>query len=171
MQADSELQNLLYERRYYESEIALCRGFMSRHSDASVSLQPVEEFWEQADEDLKTKATSRGPSDEKETMEEGGIELPAAELQRKEQHVMMLARLEHEMRLRKRLATDLESLKRKKALVVQRVQEKEKTYKSIMTTIQEVEAASAPLEPYSKPSSSLPSAPLPPPGGHELLDA
>ena len=150
--ADSELQNLLYERRYYEQEIALCRGFVSKHSDADVGLQTIEVFWEQADADLKDKASNT--SDVTDAMEEeGGLDISAADLQRKEHHILMLARLEHEMRMRRKLASDLDSLKKKRAHVQQKVQSKERTYKAILTTIQDVETAAAPLQAYVDPSA------------------
>ena len=116
-----------------------------------MSLQPIEEFWEQADEDLKAKALSNGAADGDDAMEEGGLALPPAEWQRKEQHVLMLARLEHETRLRKRQAADLDLLKTKKTSLQQKVLEKERKCKGIISTIQEIEAASSPLQPFSDP--------------------
>ena len=85
--------------------------------------------------------------------EEGGLALTAAEVDRKQPNVLMLARLEYEMRLRKKLSSELEATRKKKLLLQQRVQEKERAYKSILSTMQEIEAAAVPLQPYTDPAA------------------
>jgi hypothetical protein len=42
--AHLQLQNLLYEKDYYEKEIAECRGFRFSHPDAAIGLVPEAEF-------------------------------------------------------------------------------------------------------------------------------
>lgn len=140
--ADSELQNLLYERRYYESEIKLCRGFNSKYSDASVNLQDEARFWEEADEDLKEVARAASPNaqpqDGMEIEEEGSLKLTLREKERAYMHVLMLQRLEHEMRQRRQMALDLDALKRQKAALLQSVSTREKNLKVILSSIQEL---------------------------------
>ena len=77
--ADLTLQNLLYEKSYYEKEINACRSFASAFSDDQIGMQPEAEFWAHADPDLQAKA-------------------------RLSDHDLMLSRLAYEMFLRKAMS-------------------------------------------------------------------
>ena len=63
--ADMTLQNLLYEKQYYEKEIATCRSFQSKVKDEVVALMPVDDFWASvnASEDCADLRGKAGNSD------------------------------------------------------------------------------------------------------------
>mmetsp|Transcript_37376 Transcript_37376/g.83177 ORF Transcript_37376/g.83177 Transcript_37376/m.83177 type:complete len:438 (+) Transcript_37376:84-1397(+) len=122
-QADLQLQNLLYEKQYYEKEIRSCRSFRSAVPDEVVSLQPVEAFWASDDEDLKQIARDKGT-----------------------EHELMLQRLAQEIRLRKKLQSDLDGLKQAKIEVTKKVQEQTKVLKDLQSTLKSLEENAKPLQ-------------------------
>mmetsp|Transcript_8505 Transcript_8505/g.24395 ORF Transcript_8505/g.24395 Transcript_8505/m.24395 type:complete len:434 (-) Transcript_8505:766-2067(-) len=80
------LQNLLYEKSYYEKEIRACQDFKSSYSEEDISLMSLVEYVS------ATGDTSAG-----------------------ENHGTMLKRLSHEMQRRKELHAQLQGVKRKRA--------------------------------------------------------
>jgi hypothetical protein len=98
-QADLQLQNLLFERRFYEKEIRSCQAFTSAYPDASIALSPESEFWVTADKDLVDRAKVAETS----STSGGGGDAWSVAAERSSKHVLMLCRLEHEMRLRKKV--------------------------------------------------------------------
>lgn len=146
-QADLALQNLLYEKSYYEKEIQGCRNFQSAYPDSLVewhgprsqgwpsgvpardipshaegsALQPVEEFWQQCDADLREKAQGSN-------------------------HELMLQRLTHEMRLRRKMCKELEDLKTSKSSLLQKVSEEEKILKQLQGNLKAMDEAARPLQ-------------------------
>ncbi|GAX73452.1 hypothetical protein CEUSTIGMA_g904.t1 [Chlamydomonas eustigma] len=121
--ADLHLQNLLYEKQYYEKEINACRSFQSAFSDAQIALLPESEFWSSADEDLQSKAKASGHD-----------------------HELMLQRLAHEMRLRRKTATDLEALKAAKASRLQAIGNQEKILRQLGGSLKALEDTARPLQ-------------------------
>ena len=118
---DLVLQNLLYEKRYYEKEIAACRGYVSAFPDSRIALQPEAEFWAGADEDAKTKASTSA-------------------------HELMLQRLAYEMGLRKAMAKDLDALQATKMNMLMAVGDKEKLLKQLAAHLKSVDEAAKPIQ-------------------------
>lgn len=116
-------QNLLYESHYYEKEIQSCRSFQSAYSDAQIALQPVEEFWATADADLVDRAREQGS-----------------------EHQLMLQRLSHEMRLRRKMFKDLEELRGAKSALLQQVLEQERTLKQLQGNLKSLDESARPLQ-------------------------
>lgn len=119
--ADLVLQNLLYEKRYYEKEIAACRGYASAFPDSRIALQPETEFWAGADADAKAKAST---SD----------------------HELMLQRLGYEMGLRKAMCRELEALKGTKMTLLQAVGDKEKVLKQLAANLKALDETAKPIQ-------------------------
>jgi THO complex subunit 5 len=121
--ADLQLQNLLYEKQYYEKEINACRSFQSAFPDSQIALLHESEFWSSADEDLQAKAKLTGND-----------------------HELMLQRLAHEMRLRRKMATDLEALKAAKAAKLQAIGSQEKILRQLGGSLKALEDTARPLQ-------------------------
>ncbi|KAG1669247.1 hypothetical protein FOA52_003284 [Chlamydomonas sp. UWO 241] len=117
---DLALQNLLYEKQYYEKEVRSCRSFQSAYSDESIGLQSEAEFWETAEADMVEMAKG-GP------------------------HALMLQRLAHEMRLRKSMAKDLEGIKVSKSALLQTVGQQERVLKQLQGNLKSLDDAARPL--------------------------
>ena len=147
--SDLALQNLLYEKSYYEKEIAACRSFASAFSDDQIAMQPESEFWAHADPDLQAKA-------------------------RLSAHDLMIARLTHEMSQRKAMGKvrlsvtpcnlpqilkcwsyglmypgamqDLDALKAAKTSLLQSLANQEKTMKTLTANIKSLDETARPLQ-------------------------
>eukprot|EP00798_Chlamydomonas_sp_ICE-L_P014840 gene14840-20894_t len=122
-QAGLQLQNLLYEKQYYDKEIRGCMNTKSSVTDDQIALQTEEEFWETADEDLKEKAKTKGTD-----------------------HELMLQRLAHETRSRKQMVKDLDSLKAKKNQLLKTVTDQQKNLKELQTSLKTVGESAKPLQ-------------------------
>lgn len=111
--ADLTLQNLLYEKQYYEKEILSCRNFQSKVKDETVALMPAEEC-------LAALASSTDAQDR---------DLHAKALT--SEHELMKARLLHENRQRKALVKQLDQLKQMKQTLLNNVGAKERVLKDL----------------------------------------
>lgn len=116
-----QLSNLLYESEYYAKEIKACRSFVSSFPDDQIAMQPESEFRASADETTKAKAATSV-------------------------HELMLQRLAHEIKLRKAMATDLESLKAEKNHLLHSVANQEKVVKALSTNLKMLDETAKPLQ-------------------------
>ena len=127
-QAHLQLQNLLYEKEYYEKEIHACQSYQSAFSDEQIGLVPVEEF----------KATPQ-------QLNEIGTD----------PHKLMLLRLHHENEKRKGLVQELDKRKKEKATTRQAVDRKRKVLEDLQQQLQGLEETAKPLQTILAPHLSL----------------
>lgn len=119
-QSNLQLQNLQYEKQYYEREIRACNSFASAFSDEQIGLMSVQDFMKCAPRELTE-----------------GIE--------NDEHKLMLNRLAHELQLRKELVSQLEQLNGTKASLMRNVAEQRATLANLPTQLQSLENASKQL--------------------------
>ncbi|KAI5284464.1 hypothetical protein KEM54_001307 [Ascosphaera aggregata] len=101
------LQNLYYEQRHLNGEIAACESY--EHKYADLPLIPVEEFLEKFPEHRRSAATAAAHADEQEY-----------------EHALMVARIAHEHAERETLEQQRqELLKKKEALIAENKKRKE----------------------------------------------
>lgn len=129
-QAHLQLQNLLYEKEYYDKEIHACASFRSAFADEQIGLVPAEEFLAQASKEVLAVA---GPHP----------------------HQLMLQRLSHELTQRKALVAKLETLKKAKASTRQDVDRKRKVLDDLQQQLQGLEEVAKPLQTILAPHLSL----------------
>jgi THO complex subunit 5 len=109
--SDLALQNLLYEKQYYEKEIFTCRSFKSKVPEEAVDLMPVEQFWaslSDSPEDAQTRAKAKSSD-----------------------HELMKQRLVHENNQRRALVRQLEQLKQTKVSLLNTVGAQERVLKEL----------------------------------------
>ena len=129
-QAHLQLQNLLYEKQYYEKEIRACRSYQSAFSDAQLGLASEEEFWQQASEECKRQA-SAGP------------------------HQLMLQRLAFEMQHRKHTVKEVEQLKSAKLSLIGQVTSQQKVLSDLQNQLKKLEETAQPLQATLAPHLTL----------------
>eukprot|EP00873_Tetraselmis_striata_P041801 jgi/Tetstr1/462065/TSEL_007135.t1 len=106
------LQNLLYEKSYYQKEIAACEDFKSKYGDEDVALLPLEQY-----------AQLTGAMD-------------AAD-----DHETMLARLTHETERRKGLHAQLETLRSEQAAAEEEGRRQDGFLKGLVEQLKGISAA------------------------------
>lgn len=112
--SDSTLQNLLYERGYYEKEIRESRSFVSKVPDLEVALMPEPEF--------RTSLAADPPSSSGEE-----AEMLSRMAASGDDHEVMKARLIHEHKLRLQLVAQLDQLKSVKASLADNLATQQRT--------------------------------------------
>lgn len=128
--AHLQLQNLIYEKEYYEKEIHECQNFRFKHPDSAIGLVPVEQF-----------LASAGP----EVLERIGDD----------PHKLMLERLRDELSQRKAMVAKLEELKKAKAATRQEVDKRKRTLDDLQQQLQGLEETAKPLQSILAPHLSL----------------
>ncbi len=129
-QTHLQLQNLLYEKEYYQKEIRECQNCRSKHPDSAIGMVPVEQF-------LQTASA--------ETLEKIGDN----------QHLLMLERLGQELAQRKALVAKLEELRKAKASLRQDVDKRKGTLDALQQQLQNLEDTAKPLQTILAPQLSL----------------
>ncbi|GFR48553.1 hypothetical protein Agub_g10452 [Astrephomene gubernaculifera] len=129
-QAHLQLQNLLYEKEYYEKEINECQNFRFKHSDSAIGLVPVEQFLQSASP---------------ETLAQIG----------EDPHKLMLERLRDELTQRKAMVDKLEELRKAKASTRQEVDKRKRTLDDLQQQLQGLEDTAKPLQTILAPHLSL----------------
>ncbi|XP_022655456.1 THO complex subunit 5 homolog isoform X2 [Varroa jacobsoni] len=112
-----QLQNLVYEVGYLRSEVEKCHEFKSMHEQ--IELVPLEEFLESAPDELRS----------------GGVS----------EHEITMARLRHELALRRALATRLETSVSRKKCLIDDIEAKEKILLGVQPTLDNILEAAQPL--------------------------
>lgn len=130
-QSNLQLQNLLYEKQYYEKEIQACRSFTSAVADDQVNLMPEEEFYQQATSALKD-----------------GIE--------GDPHKLMLSRLAHELEERRLMSARLTSLEEEKARCLKGVESRKQVLSEVQNQLNALQAVAKPLQDTLAPAVPLP---------------
>ena len=119
------LQNLLYEKAYYEREIRSCREFRSAFSDAEIALADEAEF-----ERLAPAELLQAPTD--------GDAPP--------EHARMLNRLRFELAERKQLGVLLAELKLRKKAMLQTITSRRQFVLSLSTELKRIQASAGALQ-------------------------
>ncbi|KAL6763310.1 Fms-interacting protein-domain-containing protein [Haematococcus lacustris] len=133
--SDLTLQNLLYEKSYYEKEIFTCRSFRSKVTDEAVALMPLDQFWASltdSPEDQEMRAKAQG-----------------------NEHELMKQRLVHENRQRAALVKQLEQLRQLKSTLLSSVTGQERILKDLQVQLRQVETTAKPLHSVLSPTASL----------------
>lgn len=116
-----KLQNLLYEVAHLEKEMSKCLQFKSKHEE--ISLVPVEQFYDEASEDIsKPDVTRNNP------------------------HELTLARLHWELEQRKRLSLKLKEAAGLKNQIMSNVQLKRDNLDSLQPKLTSVMQATKPVQ-------------------------
>ncbi len=116
--SDSTLQNLLYEKGYYEKEILACRSFVSKVKDEAVALMPEAQFWQ--------AVQSSGATPEEQEL---------AALAAQSAHELAKARLVHEQRLRQQLVKRLDELKQQRETSQEQVAAQQKALNDLQVPL------------------------------------
>lgn len=118
-----ELQNLLYEVMHMKKEIEQCLNFTSK--DEEIDLVPVEEFYSEAPPEVsKPDITKDNP------------------------HQQMLARLDWELQQRKKLASQKESIVKKKVLIEEEIKKKTDYLGSLKPRLDTIMKATLPVQDF-----------------------
>lgn len=120
------LQDLTYEKQYYEKDIQACRSFRSAVSDEQIGLMPLEDFLAQTQ--------AENTSDE---------------------HQLMLQRLAHELSERKSLAKGLQDLEGVKENLQKELSEQRKMLDSLQDHLASIQGATKPLLDVLSPQINL----------------
>ncbi|GLC33262.1 hypothetical protein PLESTB_000353300 [Pleodorina starrii] len=129
-QAHLQLQNLLYEKEYYEKEINECQNFRFKHPDSAIGLVPTEQFLQSASPEVQNRIGD-------------------------DQHKLMLERLHDELTQRKAMVAKLEDLRKARAATRQEVDKRKRTLDDLQQQLQGLEETAKPLQTILAPHLSL----------------
>jgi len=119
------LQNLFYEVIHMKKEIEQCVNFTSR--DEEIDLVPVEQFYQQAPEDITNEETTRN-----------------------DDHQLMLARLDWELKERQRLSSQKAEVVKNKSSVEIDIQKKRDELTSLKPRLNQIMKATLPVQDFMK---------------------
>lgn len=114
-EAHLSLQNLLYEKQYYEKEIQANLSYRPHHSDESVGLIPEKQFLAEASQAALARIAAG------------------------DQHTLMLERLQHELETRKSLEAALEVAKQQKTAAQESMTARQRVLEELKTKLQTLE--------------------------------
>lgn len=129
-QAHLQLQNLLYEKEYYDKEIHQCQNFRFKHPGSAISLVPVQQFLQSASPDVLAQIGD-------------------------DSHKLMLGRLHDELNQRKEMVAKLEDLRQARAATRQEVDKRKRTLDDLQQQLQGLEETAKPLQTILAPHLSL----------------
>ncbi|EFJ49290.1 hypothetical protein VOLCADRAFT_120782 [Volvox carteri f. nagariensis] len=129
-QAHLQLQNLLYEKEYYEKEIHECQNFRFKHPDSAIGLVSTEQFLQSASLDVLAQIGD-------------------------DAHKLMLERLHDELNQRKAMVSQLEELRKARAVTRQEVEKRKRTLDDLQQQLQGLEDTAKPLQTILAPHLSL----------------
>ncbi|GIL76124.1 hypothetical protein Vretifemale_5834 [Volvox reticuliferus] len=129
-QAHLQLQNLLYEKEYYDKEINECQNFRFKHSDGAIGLVPTEQFQGSASPEVLARIGN-------------------------DSHKLMLERLYDELNQRKAMVSELNDLRKARAATRQEVDKRKRTLDDLQQQLQGLEDTAKPLQTILAPHLSL----------------
>lgn len=126
-----QVHNLLYEKQFYEKEVASCTNFRSAYSDETINLIPEAAY-------LSTAAGAAAAA------EAGG-----------DAHALALARLNHELASRKALTAELATAQAARAREAARAAKQKAQLESLQAALRGLEQAGRPLAGALGPRAEL----------------
>lgn len=129
-EAHLSLQNLMYEKQYYEKEIHANLSYRPQHSEEAVGLIPEKEFLAEASEAARARIAAG------------------------DEHTLMLERLQHELETRQSLAASLEVTKQQRSAAQTSTAARQKVLDDLKTRLKTLEDQARPLQTILAPHLS-----------------
>ncbi|MEW5300340.1 MAG: hypothetical protein WDW38_008227 [Sanguina aurantia] len=126
-EAHLSLQNLVYEKQYYDQEIHANLSYRPQHSDDAVALIPEEQFMAEASPEVLARVSAG------------------------DRHTVMLERLQHELRQRKALVLELDVVKQQKLLAQNSMAKRQEALDGLHKHLHTLKESARPLQPILAP--------------------